>query len=278
VLLAAGTKTYQHGADFHLEDLDGVESALGRVVETLTGLGYEPEPTAARRYLLNPSLQRLRQAVRAAAGSAPVVVVYYTGHGMKRDKDTDYLITTEARPGALEDTTLEASQLLRLVVRRDVHGDRLSDDEQPQVLVILDCCFSGAGATEALQDSLQGRGNPKVWWLASASSLEYAQQGRFADALKQALRDPEAGPAQEFLGLEWMLGKINATLRSVGQQASFLRRPAVSPGGRRFSPTPTTPRPTPQPGSTSRAAAGGSGWWRTWPAGCATPAAAGWPW
>jgi uncharacterized caspase-like protein len=125
VLLAAGTKTYQHGADFHLEDLDGVESALGWVVETLTGLSYEPAPTGARRYLLDPTLPQLRQAVRAAAGSAPVVVVYYTGHGVKPNRSPYYLVTAAARPDDLEGTALEARQLLGLVWRKDAQGKEL---------------------------------------------------------------------------------------------------------------------------------------------------------
>src|SRR4029453_18386830 len=122
---------------------------------------------------LDPSLQRLRHAVRSAASSAPVVVVYYSGHGIKPNLSPLYLITTGTRPGELEDEALEARQLLRLVVRRDPHDEVLTDDQEPEVLVILDCCFSGAGGSEALHDALQGMGNPKVWLLASASSLEY---------------------------------------------------------------------------------------------------------
>jgi hypothetical protein len=164
VLLAAGTKTYQHGADFAepLANLDGVPDALGWVVETLTDLGYSSEVAGARGYLLDPSLQEVKDAVRAAAGSAPVVVVYYTGHGLMPERSSYYLVTAEARPGALlDDTALEARQLPGLVLRFDAHGEVATDDEQPQVLIILDCCFSGAGGIEALKESLQAKGNPK---------------------------------------------------------------------------------------------------------------------
>ena len=241
VLLAAGTKTYRHGSDFAepLANLDGVPEALGWVVETLTGLGYQRPPTGSRKYLLNPTLPRLRQAVRVAAGAAPVVVVYYTGHGMKREEDLYYLITTETRPDELEDSALEARQLLRLVLRKDAHGDVLADDEQPQVLVILDCCFAGAGGSEALKDSLQGIGSPKVWVLASASNLEYAQQGRFADALTQALLDPDVGSSQRLLRLDEVVGKINEVLGQAGQEAGLF-----SPRGRSIGEsTPFFPNP-----------------------------------
>jgi hypothetical protein len=104
VLLAVGTKTYQYGADFAepLENLDRVPDALWWVAETLTGLGYQsaaPEGAGAPSYLLDPSLQLLNDAVRSAAGRAPVVVVYYTGHGLKPERSPYYLVTAEATPG-----------------------------------------------------------------------------------------------------------------------------------------------------------------------------------
>jgi hypothetical protein len=228
VLIAAGTKTYRHGADFAepLADLDQVPDALRGVVETLTGLGYESELAGARKYLLNPGLQRLKEAVRAAASSAPVVVVYYTGHGLKPEHSPYYLVTTATKPRRLDDTALQARQLLDLVLRRDTRGEAVPDEEQPQVLLILDCCFSASGGIEALKESLQGIGNPRAWVLASASSVEYAQQGRFATALSQALLDPEVGSSQQLLGLDWLADKVNATLRHAGHEARYF-----PPGG-----------------------------------------------
>jgi WD40 repeat protein len=245
VLLAAGTNTYRYGADFEkrLEDLDRVPDALRWVVETLTGLGYRVEPEAAYQHLLNPSPEQLREAVRAVAAAAPVVVIYYTGHGLKPEGDPYYLVTTETRPGLLEDTALEARQLSRLVSRKDAGGSVLPEDEQPQVLIILDCCFSGAGGLESLRESLEHMGNPKVWMLASASNLEYAQQGRFAEALKQALLDPEAGPSQLLLGLDWLADKINATLTTAEQKARYL-----PPGGESTGLPPFFPNPKYVPG------------------------------
>ena len=179
VLLAVGTKTYRHGADFAepLADLDRVPDSLRMMVEALTALGYAPELEAARGYLLNPSMQQLRDAIRAAAESASVLVVYLTGHGIKPDGSLYYLLTEESRPSRLIETALEARQLLQLVLRSNAYGESARDDEQPQVLVILDCCFSGSGGMEALKESLQAIGNPNVWFLASASSVEYSQEG-----------------------------------------------------------------------------------------------------
>src|SRR5262249_16195088 len=174
---------------------------------------------------------------------APVVVVYYTGHGLKPERSPYYLLTAKSRPDRLGDTALEARQLFDLVLRRNTDGEVLANDEQPQELVILDSCFSGAGGVEGLKESLQGIGNPKVWVLASASSVEWAQQGRFAAALKQALIEPDTGPSQQLLDLDWVAGKINATLSNTGQTARWF-----PPGGESSGRPPFFPNPKYVPG------------------------------
>ena len=213
VLLAAGTKTYQHGAEFDggLGNLKAVPRELQSVVASLTGLGYIRAGTGDPGYLINPSLQRLKDAVRAAASSAPVVVVYYTGHGVKPESGHFCLLTTDSRPRLLGDTALAASEILELVLRRDVSGKPAA--EQPQVLAILDCCFAGAGGVEVLEESLKGLGNPNVWFLASAGTEQYAEEGRFAAALAEALRKATAGPSQPYVGPDWIAQLINSALK-----------------------------------------------------------------
>jgi WD40 repeat protein len=243
VLLAAGTATYRYG---DLVNLDRVPDALRCVAETLTDLGYRqtaPGGTGVASYLLDPSLQELKNAVREAATSAPVVVVYYTGHGMRPQRDPYLLVTAQATSGQLEDNALEARQFARLVLRRDADDQELPPDEQPQVLIILDCCFSGSGGLESLRESLEGMGNAKVWWLASASSLEYAQQSRFAEALKQALLDPNVGSSQELLGLDWVTDRVNAILADIAQEARWF-----PPGGQSCGLPPFFPNPRHVPG------------------------------
>ena len=103
LLLAVGTKTYQHGSDFPdggLGNLDAVPQELQAVANILTELGYTHPGSGSQEYLLNPSLQQLKDAIRAAANSgAPVVVIYYTGHGLKPERGPFYLVTTESMPG-----------------------------------------------------------------------------------------------------------------------------------------------------------------------------------
>ena len=111
--------------------------------------------------------------------------------------------------------------------------------------MILDCCFSGAGGIEGLRDSLQGRGNASVWFLASASTEQYSEEGRFAAALTEALQNPAAGPSQQFLGLEWIVELINRALRDarIDQEARYFNPPDGATGLPPFFPNPSyTPR------------------------------------
>jgi hypothetical protein len=87
-LLAAGTATYGWT---RFAPLDQVPRALAAVVETLTGLGYAAV-AADPGYQLDPTVDDLRVAVRAAAAAADVVVVYYTGHGFHPERDVYYLV------------------------------------------------------------------------------------------------------------------------------------------------------------------------------------------
>jgi WD40 repeat protein len=222
VLLAAGTETYRHGADFPpdgLGNLSAVPRELQSVVDILTGFGYTHARFDDKGYLLDPSLPDLKNKIRAAADSgAPVVVIYYTGHGLKPTSLPFYLLTTESKPGQkLDDDSLPASKILELVLRWD--GDEPAA-EQPQVLVILDCCFSGSVGREALKDALQDVGNPNVWFLASAGTAEYSEQGRFVAALSKALQHPGAGVGR-FLSLEWITKLINNAFKEaeVDQEA-----------------------------------------------------------
>jgi WD40 repeat protein len=202
-LLAAGTASYDC-PDFPA--LDKVPDALRDVVEALKGLGFT---TVARPpgYRLDPALRSLRSAVRKAAGAAPVVVVYYTGHGADLERSTYYLVSKKSRPADLDESALAARDLLTLLTLRDDHGAPLTD--QPTVLVILDCCYSGSAGMTMLGEELRGIGNPNTWVLASTGSLEYAQQGLFAKALSDTLLRPMAGPSQRFVSLEAIAQAIN---------------------------------------------------------------------
>ena len=215
-LLAAGTATYDY-ADFAA--LDMIPEALQAVVDTLRGLGFAAiaEPPG---YRVDLPAASLRAAVRQAATAAPVVVVYYTGHGAYPERDDYFLVSKDSNPGSLGETAVTARDLLRLLTRRDTRGGLTAD--QPDVLVILDCCFSGSAGAELLGEALRDIGNPNVWVISSAGSLEYAQQGLFARALCDALRRPTTGPSQRFVSLDSIVQAVNDAHAGGDQQRARL--------------------------------------------------------
>jgi WD40 repeat protein/energy-coupling factor transporter ATP-binding protein EcfA2 len=243
-LLAAGTATYWHKDTFTdgLDNLDAVPGELRTVVASLTQLGYKPEHDCDG-FLLDPDVKVLRSAIRSLARHAQVAVLYYTGHGLKQEKSPYYVLTSDSNANELEDTALEAKQVLSLLLRRD---EGRPTDEQPQVLVVLDCCYSGAGGIEALRDSLQDLGNSNVWVLATALDEHEAQQGVFAQALAEALAEPNTGHLPEFVHPQVVAEQIDKRL---GRGGAMQRTALIPPRGQlRGTPPPFFPNPDYFPG------------------------------
>lgn len=202
-LVAVGTATYDCPV---YQRLDKVPDALRAVVGTLTESGFTPVGQSPG-YRLDLPLADLRMAVEEARTAAPVVVVYYTGHGVLMDDGTYYLVGKESRPADLDSSALDARALLKLLHLRDDQG--IFPTDQPMVLVILDCCYSGSAATEMLEEALGGKGNPHTWVMVSAGRLEDALDGVFARAFCDALRHATAGASQEYLSLDAIAVAIN---------------------------------------------------------------------
>jgi len=220
-LLAAGTGEYGYPG---FNALSRVPESLRTVVETLTALGYSTLADAPG-YSIDPDLGDLRAAVREASHTTPIVIFYYIGHGAHPELDTYYLLTRESMPGRLVESALSATDLPKLLTRRDHRGEVMAD--QPTVLLILDCCYAGRGGMEMLGEALRGIGNPNTWVIASAGDLQYAQQGLFAAAFSQALRQPTTGPSQRFLSLGAVVAAINAARPSGAEQKASVFSPAT---------------------------------------------------
>lgn len=224
-VLAVGTASYD-SADFSA--LDKVPMSLRAVVATLTGLGFTTVD-GPPGYRLDPVLADVRAAVRQAAAAAPVVVVYYTGHGVQPELDDYYLVSQASQPGDFSGTALPAADLPRLLTRRTSDGE--VDNDQPLVLVILDCCYSGRAGMEMLGEALRGVGNPRLWAIASAGALEYARQGQFAAAFCDALERPTTGPSTQFLSMESIVQVINDARAGHGGQEARVFPPATGATG-----------------------------------------------
>jgi hypothetical protein len=153
------------------------------------------------RQTTNPVSWRAAQAVEdffANRDYDDVLLLYFSGHGLKSDDGELYFATRNTRRGALRSTSLPAS-----FVRDVMHASR----SQRQVLV-LDCCYGGAFAqTLAKSDQavdvterLQGFGTVV---LTASNSLEFAWQDEessdlthrmsvFTGVLVEGLRDGSA--------------------------------------------------------------------------------------
>jgi WD40 repeat protein/tetratricopeptide (TPR) repeat protein len=220
-LLAAGTASYDC-PDF--PDLSTVPNALQDVVSVLEELGFAAVARSPG-YHLDPVRRSLRAAVRQAAAAAPVVVVYYTGHGADVERGTYYLVSKDSRPADLEESGVAVRDLLALLTLRDDYGVPLGD--QPTALVILDCCQSSSAAMTMLEEALRGIGNPNTWVIASAGRLEYALQGLFAKAFCDALQRPTAGPSQRNVSLDSIVQAVNDVHVGRAQQQARLFPPAI---------------------------------------------------
>ena len=224
-VLAAGTAAYDSA---HFPALGRVPGSLSSVVAALSALGFATV-AADPGYCLDLSVSDLRSTLRGAASTAPVVVVYYTGHGTFLELDGFYLVGRASQPADFSGTALAAAELPRLLVHRDSAGEPL--EHQPRILIILDCCFSGQAGMELLGQALRGVGNPHLWVIASAGPVEYAQQGKFAEAFCDALEHPVTGPSAQFLSLEAVVQVINdAWAGDSEQQARVFLPPQGSTG------------------------------------------------
>ncbi|MGI5399152.1 caspase family protein [Streptomyces sp. CA-135486] len=215
VLLAAGTETYR--ASHLFQTLTKVPTALKTVVEALEERGVAAV-SHAPGYCIDPGREELCKAVQQAARAANVVIVYYTGHGLQPERGSYYLVLRDYLPGALTRSTLMATDLCELLTRRD-EGEGL-EAAQPTVLLILDCCFAGAGGIEVIRAAVQGIGNPNTWVMVSSGPLEYAQEGVFAKEFAKALRKPPTGTtsAPPYIHPDIIAQAINNAHASEGQR------------------------------------------------------------
>ncbi|MEU0401484.1 WD40 repeat domain-containing protein [Streptomyces sp. NPDC006197] len=186
-------------------DLLKVTRGLETVLATLRHLGVTPVDANSPVHE-DPDRDTLCDLLQEAARAAPNVIVYYAGHGAKSDNGGFHLVlpqTTWQRLG----TGLEASYLPQLFLRQT---EGMREAEQPAVLLILDCCYSGSGGMELLRDALAGKGNDNVYVLTSAGATQEAYQGVFPAALAAALEHPlEVGPSTRWIPVDTVRRAIN---------------------------------------------------------------------
>jgi WD40 repeat protein len=230
--MLAGTGRYDHPDEW--DELDQAETALATVADCLEGLGYHSAKTAS--YLLNPSKDELGSFFRSTPADAEVVLAYYTGHG--HVDGLHYLVARNSSVGApdfITGSAIPTRELPSLLAVRDRDSGR-PNSPQPYLLIIVDTCFSGAGAIQITRDQLAEVVDPdRTWVLASARPAEYARQGAFPAALRLALADSTAGRTQPYVDPNVVAESINDRLpdyqevRAHGPASGVARVPPFFP-------------------------------------------------
>ena len=205
LLVATGTAHFPKLADC---DLLQVPHELERIATAFSALGYE-----RLQGITDPdrdTLRKLFSDVSKHCVNGDLVVAYYTGHGA-RDQERFYLLTHDSDLSDLDETALPAEDFSRALTK----GSKAA-----QVLVILDTCYAGAGASEIAQVSsrlkvaLGGVGGPVIFILAAARPKQEANQGALSHALIEALtKEKLGGHLQPYLYLDEIVGEIRRYLK-----------------------------------------------------------------
>lgn len=218
-LIRIGVGQYAQGADW---TLPGVPDDTQRVGELFARLGYRhvlPE------LISDPTVEQVRRTlhpwlVSSERRSDDVVVLYYAGHGINSGQ-RHYLLCADSDERMLTTTALPTEDI----------GRMLDGSTVQHVLVILDCCFAGAGAGELAAvvhqlirvrrtDEHCGTG---MWWMAAARPRDEAEENVFVDAMAHTVHHAPPGQRQRFLDPAGLITAVNAEMvrRRRSQRARY---------------------------------------------------------
>jgi hypothetical protein len=213
-LIAAGTQRYDHLAE---EDwLNTVPRDLEQVVELFCGqLGYQRVLDELGE---SPTSDQLRHSISSwitadDRGPDDVVTIYYSGHGVSKGRH--YLLARNSKAGNLAGTAVATEDFAWML------GD---DCPVQHLLVIIDACYAGRGIHDLGRIAAQladvrptaTRVGSGLWFVASARPKDEADQGVFPRALTDAVKEPQVGVTQEYLGLDTIVQRVNETFAGAG--------------------------------------------------------------
>ncbi|MCP4697132.1 MAG: NACHT domain-containing protein [Gammaproteobacteria bacterium] len=146
-----------------IENLPGAQQDARAVCGTLTLPGIGGFDDAHVKLLINPDLGQMQREIQALFGNKSkddLVLLYYSGHGLKDLWGDDfYLACRDSEAGEYLDST---------TVHADFIRKRMAKSSAGKQILILDCCFSGMFA-----DDLPG--HCQLALLTSSGKLEYSR-------------------------------------------------------------------------------------------------------
>lgn len=148
---------------------------LSRIAKEPKYMGPDPHVAVIKSPTLDEVKKELRLFLREIK-RGDVAIFYFSGHGMRNDDGDLFLCFTDTDEADLELTALNISQL----------SDVLKAKRLNRVLVVLDCCYSGAAGAQLTKDSLSspinraenampdGKG---IYVLSASSATQTAKEG-----------------------------------------------------------------------------------------------------
>jgi hypothetical protein len=168
-------------------DVDGLNEILTSPV-----YGAFTETVVLKNIPHYEALRKMNQALKRA-GARDLVLLYYSGHGKLDLAGRLHLATVDTTIAELETTSIPVESIRRLV---DVSAST-------QVVLILDCCFSGAagpawtrsGVDDQLQLASGGRG---IYLLTASTGIQVAlekEQDQYGVFTKHVIEGIRSGHA-----------------------------------------------------------------------------------
>jgi hypothetical protein len=154
---------------------------------------------------------------RKGAQKNDVLILYWTGHG-HRDREL-YLVSRNSPPDGLSDANAVSAETI---------GKLVSHSNSNKILVVLDTCYSGAGADDLARAFAAKVGlrtfspdqQRTVAVIASAHALEQANEGDFGAAFQKVLFDPQAdrlwSDADKYIHSEFLARAISNSVQHSG--------------------------------------------------------------
>jgi len=216
-----------------LPKLARVKSDVNRVVNLFTGTQQGYNRVLSDEISIDAEAGEIQNALSKWFGSSDrsqddIVILYYAGHaGDDGSLGSHYLYTFNSRPDQLSTKAIETQQLVRWLFERN-------NDYLENVLLILDVCYAGSGASRIL-DRLTSdstiRKPSGFYVLCSTNSHTEAGDGHFVDALVSVLKNSDWEDNDEFLELSKLRDKINKYFESKAsaQQATLSNIDSANP-------------------------------------------------
>ncbi|HEX7200779.1 MAG TPA: caspase family protein, partial [Dongiaceae bacterium] len=180
-----------------MESLDRVAGDVDEVTRFFTqaAQGYERALTA--ELPLGATARQIEDGLDRWFGSEDrreddCVVVYVAGHGDSGVKFKDHVLFTRDSSPRLASSVIRTADLMRWLFG--------GEGARPQsILLILDVCYAGQGAGEALAELVKGgaqvlRGGAGFWVVATSDPNSEAGDGTFVSAFLAIMKDEAWAP------------------------------------------------------------------------------------